>query len=68
MVTEAADKTLILRALVGAANAGAIWELRELLQAGLAELLRAHLEWMPGTWSPPRAIGPAPRGTAIPPS
>lgn len=67
MVTEAADKTLILRALVGAVNAGATWELRELLQAGFAELLRAHPEWMPGAWSPPRATGPGPHGAATPP-
>ncbi len=62
-VTDAAERALRLRALVSAADSGALWDLRRYVPEGLVafvrerfpgSLPRSRLEWEPGG-EPPRS-------------
>lgn len=46
VITEARERTLTLRALVGAKRFGGAWDLRCLVRERLVRVLREHPEWM----------------------
>jgi small-conductance mechanosensitive channel len=47
VVTETTDRTMTIRALVGAFDFGVLWDLRCLVRERLIAVLRAHPEWLP---------------------
>ncbi len=66
-VIEATDRTVTIRILVSARDAGASWDLRCLVRERMLGLLRKHPDWLPTSRTETRARDSSPEKISLPP-